>query len=180
MRKLTLTALLLALSLNLKNIKYFNKNAFNENHKEIYRTEIEETFDKLREVEYISSLEFYNKYYLQTPKETDSLKKGNCFAKTAYEFDLLNKKGLKTRIAVGKINRGDTLFHSWLEYIAGGEKFIIECSKNGAIHKRDNLQKDKYIYAMLGDVLIEKIKDFEERSGMKLDFKNYDFKNLTN
>lgn len=176
MKKILLTGLFLAMPLSLKNINYFNKKLFNENHKEIYKKEIKDSFPRLKDIEYIKVLEYYGWYYWQTPKETDGLKKGNCLAKTIFEWDYLNKRGIKTRIAVGKLNRNDTIFHSWLEYIAGGEKFIIECSLEGHIYKRANLPEDKYAYFKLSDAFLEKIKDFEERSGMKLDFKNYDFK----
>lgn len=159
--------------------KRLNSYEGNLNHIENYLEEeyilknVKKSFKELEKIKYCKAIDKYGWNYWQTPQETERLKEGNCVAKSIYEWDLLRQKNIYSEIVWGKMGDTSKVNHFWLEIYLANKTFILECSKNGNLYSRDSIPKNKYKYLKIGKGGKEKIKDYEKRTGVHLDFKYY-------
>jgi hypothetical protein len=152
------------------------KNELNSKKKEYYESTIKSIFPQVDSIKYRRDIDIHGiREFWQTPYETDSLKSGDCEDKTFFTYSLLKNKGLDVKIVWGKLNNTSTVGHFWLEYKIGKEGYIIEtASKSGAkIIKKDTIDfKKKYIKYLLSYHKLNLIDDFENFSGLELEFSN--------
>lgn len=112
-----------------------------------------------------------NEYdYWQSPKETLEKMTGDCEDKAILVNDSLKKMGIETKLCFGKRRKSSVLNHFWVEF---GD-YIIESSKVIEIYRRDSLDKmnSEIIYKKINSEYPKiKVKEYEKRNGVKLDFK---------
>ncbi len=146
-----------------------------------YEYGINSSLKELKKINYVNDREKYPGLidYWQTPKETDSLKTGDCEDKSIYLYSLLNKKGIKTSLAYGSLYKlNDEHKHIWLEYSIDGKDYAIECSKFEGIYEK-TLASSKYgfNYILLYeksylDYLKKNKSNLEKKAKLKLRIKN--------
>jgi hypothetical protein len=144
--------------------------------KELYEKTIISIFPKLDSIVYMKDFHKWGvSDFWQTPKETDSLMTGDCEDKAIYTYDFLTKKGIDVKLCWGKLNISHNIGHIWNEYSVGNSVYIIETSrrKGCRILKKDTLDLNKnYTINYLNSYNLNVINDFEDYSGIKLEFKN--------
>ncbi len=117
--------------------------------------------------------------YWQTPKETFERCSGNCVDLSIYFKDELDKEGIESQLAVGKLERRSKNRHMWIQAFLDGEEYVIECTGGGAIYNKDSLRNlengPKYIYSNTRTKHItDKVKDYYDRTGDVLDIKGFE------
>jgi hypothetical protein len=147
-----------------------------KNKKEFYENTLKEIFTVSDSIKYMGDIDRWGIGDLwQTPRETDSLKTGDCEDKAIRLFYESKKKGLDLKLCWGKLNSSHRMGHLWNEYEIGDSTYIIETAsrKGGKIIKKDTIDtKKSYIMGTLSQRNQNVTKDFEDYSGIKLTFKN--------
>lgn len=178
-----LTKIVLALALTFGNIQSISnsylKNDYAQNKikKDYYEKTIKEIFPKMDSIRYAKDIKVHGIYnFWQTPKETDSLKTGDCEDEAIYVYNYLTKKGLDIKLIKGLRRKEDYSVHIWNEYKIGYTEYIIETTflkDKSKIIKKDTINlSENYMPLNLTHNDINIIKDFEDYSGIDLIFNN--------
>ncbi len=81
---------------------------------------------------------------------------------------------MESELVAGYLHKGkDKYKHLWVQYNIEKYSFVIECDYGGRILKRSNLPKNFYVSVPRRPYLLNKINEFEKRSGIKLKVKDY-------
>lgn len=151
------------------------QNKLNQEKKILYESTIKSIFPKLDSIKYTQDIKTWGiAEYWQTPQETDSLKTGDCEDKAIRIYNLLTEKGLNVKLRWGKYYSTSIIDHVWNEYEIGDTTYIIEtASRNAKIIKKDTIDtKRSYLTLYMTENSLNKIKNYEKRSGLELKFKN--------
>lgn len=144
--------------------------------KEFYENTIKKILPKTDSMVYMWDIHRWGvKEFWQTPRETDSLMSGDCEDRAIFAYDYLTKKGLDIYLCWGRARPSHKSLHFWNEYKIGDTIYILETtSKSGSkIINSDTLDRsERYKIFVLGYHTLNTIKDFEDYSGIKLNFTN--------
>lgn len=140
--------------------------------KKHYESIIREYFTHADSIKYMWDIHRWGvKDFWQTPHETDSLNTGDCEDKAFHANYNLGKAGLDLHILFCKLNYDSKVNHTVNTYEIGDSTYIVEtASKTGCkIINKDTIDPRKhYIPLRLSEKHVSAVKDFEERSGIKL------------
>lgn len=151
------------------------QNKINKEKKEYYESVIKSFFPKMDSIKYTTDKKTWGiAEYWQKTQETDSLKTGDCEDKAFRIYALSKEKGLDVELVWGRYHSNSVIDHVWNEYEIGDTTYIIEtASRNAKIIKKDTIDtKRSYLTLYMTESSLNKIKNYEKRSGLELKFKN--------
>ena len=132
-----------------------------------FERKIQNCFAKASKIEYVSDGKID---YWQKAKETEKRGKGDCEDMCIYLYDCLLKKRIKSRIVFGFLNFQNILdrsLHARIESRLGKITYVLD-PVAGSIEKISSSLDENFIYLFGSNYLEEKSKEFQKRSGMKL------------
>jgi hypothetical protein len=122
-------------------------------------------FQECTQIKYIE--EDFKKDEWQSPEKTQKIKKGDCEDISILLLSLLRQNGYDANVVFGLTHVKSKKFHAWVELKFKGNVYVMDPTV-GFIAQRNGMPNQTYIQVLGIPKLLEKITEYEKRTGMKI------------